>query len=98
MRVRPHEKVKNKGEPAEVEARGHCPYFHEAKPRGRSRSNSAESDGLGYCYAYGSGYLRVASLQELNHHCRQSFHVRCPVYEWLRFNGRLSLVARSTSA
>ena len=94
MHVRPYEKVKNKRDPVEVEARGLCPYFHQAKPRGRSRSNPTEPDGLGYCHAYGSGYLRVASLQELDQYCRQSLHVRCPVYEWLRFNGRLSLVAR----
>jgi hypothetical protein len=81
----------------QTEASWTCPYFHQTESSLYFRSTMDEPSLYGYCHAYGIGYLRVASVQELNEYCKQNRHVRCPVYEWLLLNGRLSLVVNPKS-
>jgi hypothetical protein len=70
-----------------------CPYFHptESELYQELLTDDSGSGGYCYCYGYGTGYLRVATVQELKEFCLRDLHVHCPVYNWLQENGRLSL-------
>ena len=83
-------------DPTSAERLEACPYFHRAQSQLYQGTAIDEqgSSGYGYCYAYGTGYLRVPSVQELNEYCLGNLHFRCPAYNWLKEKGRLSLVGK----
>jgi len=88
--------VKSPTDTADTTALRACPYFRQMKVASYFRRSAVdEAIGYGYCHAYGTDYLRIASVQELNEYCKRDLHVCCPVYEWLRLKGRLSLVVSS---
>jgi hypothetical protein len=84
-------------DPISVEKLEACPYFQRAKSPLYKGTAIDEQSGYGYCYAYGTGYLRVPSVLELKEYCLGDLHFRCPAYNWLKEKGRLSLVGKPSS-
>jgi hypothetical protein len=85
-------------DPTQVESKNTCPYFRrpESKLYRELVTNDPGSAGYCYCHGYGMGYFRVATVHELREFCLGDLHVRCPVYDWLRENGRLGLVRKQS--
>lgn len=83
-------------DPTSVEKSETCPYFHRVESQLYQGTPVDEecSTGFGYCYAYGTGYLRVPSVQELNEYCLGNLYFRCPAYTWLKEKGQLSLAGK----